>query len=85
MRALILTSALVAVASGNTCTDCTAVVNAIVEASISDESINTQQVLIFLRLIENENYFQKELVQIQFSKGYLGGSSVPRSRRSGSV
>merc|ERR1719264_274963 len=43
MRALILTSALVAIASTNTCTDCTAVVNAIVEASISDESINTQQ------------------------------------------
>ena len=52
MRALILTSALVAIASANTCTDCTAVVNAIIEASISDESINTQQVLILLRVIE---------------------------------
>merc|ERR1712088_459158 len=46
MRALILTSTLVAIASANTCTDCTAVVNAIVEASISDESINTQQAIL---------------------------------------
>ena len=84
MRALILTSALVAIASGNTCTDCTAVVNAIVEASISDERINTQQVSILSENAVKYN-FQKELVQIQFSKGYLGGSSVPRSRRSGSV
>jgi len=47
MRTLILTvSALVALASANTCTDCTTMVNAISAASTSEESITDQQVIL---------------------------------------
>merc|ERR1712223_1640767 len=43
---ILTVSALVALASANTCTDCTTMVNAISAASTSEESITDQQVIL---------------------------------------
>ena len=44
MKAFIFSSALLAVAAGNTCDDCTAVVSTLATLLVADESIMAQQV-----------------------------------------
>ena len=52
MKAFIFSSALLALAAADTCTDCTAVVNTIAARLMEEESIVLQQV-VFLKLQEH--------------------------------
>ena len=88
---LALASTLVALASANTCTDCTALVNAIRAYTTSEEDITYQQVstvgrqsthLCFLNWKINKS---NSLDNFHLSKGNLGGSPLPISRRSSTV